>query len=281
MVPAFITIFPDRLHSSCGSFIVGLPWSIGIHIFLGGTHSMKLIYSFLFVASMGPVWSQAAQVGPGPGQRGSGVCGPGALSYDDGTYETGYGWNNFITDGVITQRYVPPTSPFQINQVCASLTQLGTDGSWSGNIHVYADSGSGPGALLASVPFTAVGVATYPSFSDHSFDLSASNLVVSGNFYLGLQWNASVEVDFFIGADESPSTPLNPGYAIFDDTLQGGGGTWVPNQTYWSGYRALAISVAVGSPVDVPALGPWGLVGLVAVLMVGGLFLMRRRRALT
>jgi len=242
---------------------------------------MRAIFSFLLLANMGLAWSQAAQVGPGPGQRGSGVCGPGAISYDDGTYETGYGWNNFITDGVITQRYVPPSSPIQINQVCASLTQLGSDPSWSGNIQVYADSGAGPGALLASVPFTAVGVATYPSFSDHTFDLSASNLVVSGNFYLGLQWDATVEEDFFIGADESPSTPLNPGYAkAIGGKVQGGGGSWTPNQTYWSGYRALAISVAVGSPVDVPALGPWGLVGLVAVLLVGGLFLLRRRRAL-
>jgi hypothetical protein len=235
---------------------------------------MTRTFAIVFICFGSWLFGQVTHVGPGLGQPLAGNPCMGGLGYDDGSYEDAYGFFSGVLDGMMVQRFVPGVTPYQINEVCANLTHTGSDSEWSGTIAVFADTGSGPGVLLAEVPFTASPVGLWPNYLPFTLDISASNVVVNGNFYLGVHWNPTAEENFFVTADQSVTTPLNPGYFQFD------GGGWNAITGAFVNYRALGISVAGGIPVDVPALGPWGLLGLVGVLMVGGLFLLRRRRAL-
>jgi MYXO-CTERM domain-containing protein len=232
---------------------------------------MKKLMALVLLMSFASAWAQS-ELGNTPDNRGGGSSCMGGLVYDDGSLENGYRVA-LNPNGVFVQQFLPGSFPFQIQQMCLAGTGISSGTNISGSIVIYADTGSGPGALLGTLPVTMAGGLTYPNYAFYSWDLTAQNFVVNGNFYAGLRWDGNQ--DFFVMADQSPSTPLHSGYRS-----DNGGTSWGTIQATHADYRAMSFQIVGGIPVDVPALGPWGLVGLVAVLMVGGLFLLRRRRAL-
>jgi hypothetical protein len=235
---------------------------------------MVKIGSIILLLSVYHGFGQTNQEDKGAKRFGS-ACSGGGLWYDDGTYEDLYTYPISMVDQTWVQRFAPPELPYQIHEVCVGLVSSGFEDDLTGTIVLFADSGSGPGALLYEIPFTAIDIPIWPG-EIYSYDISGSNAVVSGSFYLGVRWTALMGDDwFYVLGDESITTPLNPGY------WQYSGHPWQAITADYPGYRALGVRLAGSAPVDVPALGPWGLLGLVAVLMVGGLFLLRRRQQAT
>jgi len=221
-----------------------------------------------------PGIAQINQGEKGTNQFGS-PCSDGGLWYDDGSYEGPYTYPVSNTELTYVQRFAPPVLPYQVHEVCVRLS-AGVVDDLTGTIVLFADTGSGPGTLLYQIPFTAIDIPG-GSGDTYSYDISSSNAVVGGSFYLGVRWTTppNPSDNFWILGDESITTPFNPGYRQYS------GGPWQAITVDFSGYRALGVRLAGAAPVDVPALGPWGLVGLVAVLMIGGLFLLRRRQQTT
>ena len=99
------------------------------------------------------------------------------------------------------------------NQICICWTQVGGDVNINFNIVVYDDNGPGgqPGTLIASIPVTANGVPTFPNVAFYDFNVTGLIPPInSGSVYIGARWAPMVEQNFFICADESPTTPLYP-----------------------------------------------------------------------
>ncbi|MCK6561954.1 S8 family serine peptidase [bacterium] len=161
--------------------------------------------------------------------------------HDDNTIENGYGWNpSLVSDGRTVERFSPGPLPFSLTKICISWTRTGADADISFNIQVYDDDGAGgsPGTLLTSIPVAAAGVPVWPSAAFYDFDVSGLIAEINDPLvYIGAQWNPMTEPNFFICADESPTTPLQTGYGQNDYD----GFVWTPLQSYFPAYRAMFI----------------------------------------
>ncbi len=122
---------------------------------------------------------------------------------DDGIPENGYGWG---TGTAFVQRFTPLSVPFQLEEVCTAFSKAGADSTLSYHVVIYDDDGpgGGPGTLLDSEPSI---VGAIPSWLDTVFGsvlLDGNNIVVNeGSVYVGVIWDDTVEIGFFVAADES------------------------------------------------------------------------------
>ena len=166
----------------------------------------------------------------------------GGLIYDDGTVENGYGWNSStVTDGITLTSIDPPYYPYSIGQVCINWTTLEVVPNINYNIVVYDDDGVGgaPGTLLASIPVSATGVPMWPGVAFYDYDVTGLiPPVASGSVYVGAQWNPIAEGNFYICADESPTTPYHVGYGYNDLD-----GFWQTIDFWFFDYKAMFIRV--------------------------------------
>lgn len=134
-------------------------------------------------------------------------CSGGAI-FDDGTYENGLR-TPFASDARYVQRFTPGAFPALVNQVCVCW-RTGLDPASVGfSVVLYDDNGPGgqPGTLLSSKS-SFVSIPT--AFGQQTVDVACSDLnvtVPSGSIYLGAQWNAGANPDFFLCTDESAATP--------------------------------------------------------------------------
>ncbi len=200
----------------------------------------RLVESSAAVALLedAPEYGAAVSVGP--------ECSTGEI-HDDGTVENGYGWTTLVTDGRNVELFNPGPFPFNYTQVCISWTRIGADSDIDFNIQVYDDDGLGgaPGTLLASIPATATGVPVWPNVAFYDFDVTGLVPPINNpTVYIGAQLNPTAEQDFFICADESPTTSLQVGYGGNDLD-----GFWIPLQNFFPDYRAMFIR-AEGSGVS-------------------------------
>jgi hypothetical protein len=158
--------------------------------------------------------------------------------HDDGSAETGYSANSAtVSDHRNVHRFTPASYPFRYTEVCICWVALDADNDISFNVQVYDDDGAGgePGTLLGSVPAMAADVPAALPGQFYSFDISSLALnISSGSVYIGGQWATMVEQSFFICADETPATPLNPGFVSFD-------GAFSATQNFFPSYRAMLI----------------------------------------
>jgi len=166
---------------------------------------------------------------------------------DDGSAENGYGWG---TGNIFVQEFTPDVYPFVYTDVCAAFTQAGGDTTLVFDVLVFDDDGpgGGPGMLLGSVAAVVGGV---PPWLDHTFaSVEIRNVgvaVYEGSVFIGVGWDESTEIGFFVTADESVGTPLQNGYFSEDSA------SWDSILTAFPAYRSLMVRADGFFPVD----GEW------------------------
>ena len=149
-------------------------------------------------------------------------CGSGQF-YDDGEGETGIGWNptdNVRVDLVVP--FTPPEYPYVYDQMCLTWTQTSGDDTIAFRLVMFDDDGPNgtPGTQLASLPASSAGVPLFPTIGEfESFELNFPP-VDDGVVFLGVEWDPSVEQEYFVGADTD---------ADFLDYHRVDLGTWVPD----------------------------------------------------
>jgi hypothetical protein len=128
------------------------------------------------------------------------------------------------------------------------------------------------------VEATAELVPVFPDGAFVSVDVSHADMRADTNvFYLGVRWNPSVDDFFFVCVDQSDATPVVDGWFIDDRA-----GDWTSVldtlDPIFDDHRAMMIRAraAEGYYAMVPALGPAGIVLLVAVICGAGWLVLRR-----
>ena len=173
-----------------------------------------------------------------------GVGCSGGHVHDDGVAENGYGWNASAGNpSAWCSKFIVPSHPYKFTKFCVGLTRTAAGApTFTFKIVMWSVSGSTPGAILDSVTVTATGISIWPVVTVHDFNLPATWAdVASGDVFIGMLYNPITQTSKYIGADQSVTTPLWPG---FGKTATG---SWTPIQTYFSGYRAL-LQRAEGGP---------------------------------
>jgi hypothetical protein len=179
--------------------------------------AQKLAVETLRQSAVVPVFGEAVEAGDN--------C-AGGLIYDDGIFENGIRLNT--SDGRLTQR-INLTGPAKLTTACVCWQSLASgDSAVSFNLQVYDTSGPGgiPGALVASIPATASAIPSGLGGKFYRYDLSAQNINLSGNAYIGVQVNGLQEPGIYLCDDEGP-LPAQPAYA----SVNGG--------AFWGGHIGL------------------------------------------
>jgi hypothetical protein len=167
----------------------------------------------------------------------------GGIRYDDGGFEDATSVPR--ADGLQVMSFDLPANASGVAQVCVALTRSSTSTSQDLDFNVvfYAADGpaGSPGTLLASVPGTATAI---PITSTNTVNAqfyavgigSALTLPASRTLYVGLQFDGSQ--GFFIGVDQSSTTPYRSAFASID-----GGVDWQSEADVNTFYRAFGIRV--------------------------------------
>jgi hypothetical protein len=205
---------------------------------------VKLLFVSLIILSAGSLFAQyASTVTPfpfvnGPAQDASLHCVEG-LVYDDGTFENGYGWNPGYGTGKFVMQFTPNSYPYTINQVCLALTRLSAGtANWTFAIEVWTYTAGGPGTLVVSIPNqVAANVGVWPTVTWHDFTgITTIPALTSGSYYVGISWDPVTQGSHYVGADESVTTPLRPGYGYIQNA-------WGTIQSYYPSFRAIGVRV--------------------------------------
>jgi len=223
--------------SRCGRMAVGFAVSI-LALSAAGAGAQELALD----PGLGPV---------GPAVQGGNDCAGGEI-YDDGTAENGYSGNPALVssfEGV--QLFTPAAYPATYDTVCVCLTTIAAGGpTLSLDIEVRDDDGAGgsPGTLLGALPVMVATIPTFPATAFFEFDVTSLGLnIPSGTVWIGVRWNPMAFPSRFVCADESPATPLHPGFVNFNT-----GSGWQTTQTVFPNYRAKMIRAIPGTvgPTD-------------------------------
>lgn len=181
----------------------------------------------------------------------------GGTALDDGTFENGYR-TAFAADVRFVQRLTPTSYPSSLARVCACWNTGLNPATMPFNFVVYDDDGpnGAPGRLLGSVP-SAVLITTAFGEEFVGEDCASLNLrTESGGVYVGVQWDAVTNVNFFACSDESATTPLATMYRTSNAGLN-----WQFVSGTFPNARALGVRgefAEVVDPVDPdPPVGPW------------------------
>ncbi|MFL6201759.1 MAG: hypothetical protein ACJ76J_21510 [Thermoanaerobaculia bacterium] len=163
-------------------------------------------------------------------------CAGGSI-LDDGTYENGLR-TPFASDARFVQRFTPAGYPALVNQVCVCWATGLDPASMGFSVVLYDDNGVNgqPGTLLSSKS-SSVSIPT--AFGRQTVDVACADLnitVGSGSIYLGAQWNAAGNSDFFVCTDESASTPQAAMYRTAN-----GGVSWTSVPQDFPSTRALGV----------------------------------------
>jgi len=205
----------------------------------------------------------------------------GGVVVDDGTLETGYGWVPSVVDGRYVQRF--ERADFisrKMEEVCVCWTRNHADDEITFRVQLYRDRGGRP-TLEPEASFEAVAsfVPTFPDGAFVSVDVSGIDMrAVTDIFYLGVQWDPSVDQYFFVCADHSEGTPVVDGWFI-DDRASEWTSVLDTIDPIFLSHRAMLIRgrAAEGNFPLVPTLSEWGIVILVVVIAAFGALLLRRR----
>jgi len=166
----------------------------------------------------------------------------GGTAVDGGTFDNGYRVP-FATDARFVQLLTPPSAPALLQSACVCW-ESGLNGAAMNFQFVFYDTSgvSGqPGKLVGSVP-SATSIAAPFTQQFTGADCTQLGLALSGPTYIGVQYDSSSNVDFFICADESASTPQATMYESAN-----GGFSWTPVQEQQSAARALGLRAVFGA----------------------------------
>ncbi|HEY3570433.1 MAG TPA: hypothetical protein VGP73_21060 [Thermoanaerobaculia bacterium] len=185
----------------------------------------------------------------------------GGIIYDDGSFEDGYGFNEFLASGSIAQAVDLPAGKSSLDGVCICWSQFPDSLSdpldllLTTTIGVWKDDGPGgaPGTLLTSFPAAFVNVPVASTFYHVQVP---SGLKINGpaRVFVGPTWSPLLETsNFFVCADQN-GPRQGAAYS------RGDAGAWQPygTPTTFPAYKALGIRVETSPVVDpVPPSGPW------------------------
>ncbi|NJL29084.1 MAG: hypothetical protein HC897_14970 [Thermoanaerobaculia bacterium] len=168
-------------------------------------------------AGPSPLAFTNAPAGVGPQAIRGTACAGGEI-YDDGSAENGYSGNPAtISSFEGVQRFTPASYPNSYQTVCIGLVATGGT-TLDLEIEVRDDDGPGgvPGTLLGTIPFQATGIPGGLPCAFYEVDISSLALnITSGSVFIGARWNPMLFPSRFLCADESPATPLAPGFSEF------------------------------------------------------------------
>ena len=123
------------------------------------------------------------------------------------------------------------------------------------NFVIYDDDGTGgaPGRLLGSVPSNVL-IATAFGEQFVGEDCASLNLrTESGSVYVGVQWDAATNFNFFACSDESASTPVATMYRSANAGL-----SWLSVTGTFPNAKALGVRGEFSALIDPdPPVGPW------------------------
>ncbi|HEY2292804.1 MAG TPA: hypothetical protein VGM86_19045 [Thermoanaerobaculia bacterium] len=184
----------------------------------------------------------------------------GGIIIDDGSFEDGYGFNEFLLLGSIAQAVDLPAGKSSLDGVCICWAQvpdnfLTPDLLLTATIGVWKADGPGgaPGTLLTSFPASFANVPLAGAFYHVQVP---SGFKVSGpaRVFVGPTWSPLLEnSSFFVCADQNGP---HQGTAY----SQPDAAAWQPygTPTTFPAYKALGIRVETSPVVDpVPPSGPW------------------------
>jgi len=175
--------------------------------------------------------------------------------HDDGTVENAYGWS---TADAIVEKFTPSSYPTTYTEVCVGWTRAGIDDTIDYQVIFLDDDGPGgsPGTQIASIDSLAEGI---PTWLDAAFTRThVAGLVPAineGSIYVGVIWDDSTDLAFYVASDESISTTQQTAYLSQDGTA------WSLVVDQFPSYRALLVRPGTGTG---PAGTAWEVV-------VGGL----------
>ena len=191
----------------------------------------------------------------GPTAYGAPTC-IGGLVYDDGTFENGYGWNPGMGTGKWVMKMTPSSYPFQIVQICIAGTRVSAgSANWTFDLEIWDTTGAGgaPGTMVWSLTNQVMtGVPIWPAVNWFDFtNLTGIPPLQNGSYYVGISYDPNTMPSHYIGADQSTTTPLQPGYGYIQSA-------WAPITTYFSNYRAIGVRVESGQTIAHDfAVGPF------------------------
>lgn len=203
------------------------------------------VLSLIFVCA-GAV-AQELALNPGIGPNGfpplENACAGGEV-YDDATFENGYSGNPAtVTLFESVQQFTPTSYPATYNKVCVCMTSVG-GATLDFEVEVRDDDGIGgsPGTLLGAVPISVNDIPGFPSARFYEVDISGLGLdVQDGNLWIGPRWDPAAFPSRFVCADETPATPLQPGFVNFND------GGWQATESLFGNYRATLVRALGGA----------------------------------
>lgn len=190
---------------------------------------------------------QGIAIDPGIGPVGPRVFGgdcAGGEIYDDGTAENGYSGNPaLVSNFEAVMQFTPVNNPGTYDTVCVALTTIAAGGpNLDFSIEVRQDMAGTPGAIIGTVPVSVNTIPLFPACAFFEVDISSLMLnIPGGNVFIGVTWNPMTFPSRFVCADESPATPLHPGFVNFNT-----GSGWQPTQTVFVNYRANLIRAIEG-----------------------------------
>lgn len=216
----------------------------------------------------------------------------GGVIFDDGSTDIAYGWVPSVNRGRYVQEFHSGQfSTTDLESVCLCFRRTagsGNDDSIDFRVVIYDSvrQAGEPGSTDVWVPAeeprlslagsgSGVPVGTNGEFFEIPMQGAA---LPTGTFYLGVEWDASVDRFFFLCSDSSPGTaPVN---AFFrEDLFDAWSSTFKSNDGIFQDYKALMIRAVPNTEevVDVPSLGAWGGIVLGSLLAVLGWAGLRRR----
>ena len=211
---------------------------------------------------------------------GGDACAAGVV-LDDGSLETGYGWVPSVIDGRYVQRF--ERADFvsrRIEEICICWTRNRTDDEITFSVQLYRDRGGRPAfEPEASLEAVATMVPTFPDGAFYTVDVSGIDMrAVTDVFYLGVQWDPSLDQFFFVCADHSEGTPVVDGWFIDDRAFEWTSVLDTIDPIFFN-HRAMLVRgrAMEGDFPLVPTLSEWGIVLLVIVIAGFGALLLRRR----
>lgn len=175
----------------------------------------------------------------------------GGISYDDGSFEDGYGFSSSTSAGTYAMRFQLPGGTNRIDAVCICWKSV-SGSSHDHGLRIWAADGPGgaPGTLLSTLPATSVsGISLSGKFT--RYEVPGGITVPTNVVYVAPTWSPLFFPGRYLCADENGpgGQPAYAGTSIVDlkPSLQIGTPTSFPN------YKALGIRLeAVATSACIP-----------------------------
>lgn len=178
----------------------------------------------------------------------------GTVGFDDGSFETGYGFVPSAQWGIYLQRFDAPELGGQdLEEVCVCWLKTRGDATADFEILIWdeTDRKLAP-AAFATIPGSAEDIPTSKEEAGRLFPVEIDDVTLpEAPFWVGVRWNPSEENFLFVCADHGSDEPAEgePIPAVFQEDRAGG---WADVLTardpIFHGHRALGVRVSVAEP---------------------------------